>query len=143
VQNVDSAKVQLQEGEHAVTSMALITTNANARDDLELGKRDPPSGKLITERCQDVFQSIISAEKFTLLGNMLCRALPCGYSGDTSQFKNSAHFSNPLGLQLISLRLSAGAYGKSPELFAEDIQRVSFLLIYNILSLPISRIPYL
>ena len=124
IKNADSAEVHLQTRENAATSMNLTPIDGNIRGDMQLSKHESLPGALITERCQDVFQSIISADKFASLGNMLSRALPCGYSGDGSQFKNSTLFSSPLGLQLISFRLSTGAYGKSPELFAEDIQQV-------------------
>lgn len=90
----------------------------------KLAKKEPPSATLIAQQCQDVIRTIISTEKFGSLSNMLNCGLAPGYLGGTSQFKNPTPITGSLDLQLISVRLSTGAYGQTPEMFSADMKEV-------------------
>eukprot|EP01018_Ginkgo_biloba_P032835 Gb_35359 [translate_table: standard] len=71
-----------------------------------------PASDLVTERCQNVFLEITSADMFATLCNLLYTIFAGSTTNEVFDFR------------LIKLRMSAGTYGKSPELFASDMQQM-------------------
>eukprot|EP01018_Ginkgo_biloba_P018187 Gb_34288 [translate_table: standard] len=70
------------------------------------------SSEMVTKCCRNVFQDIISAEKFAVLCNLIHGNFVGSRTHDMFDFR------------LIDLRMNAGTYGMSPELFNSDMQQV-------------------
>ena len=83
-----------------------------------------PSAALVTQRCEETLRSIICTDKFAALSKMFNQSTPSGSLEGVLQLKSPPLVAGSLDLQLIHLRLSTGAYGRSPQLFYGDIQQV-------------------
>eukprot|EP01018_Ginkgo_biloba_P012881 Gb_06677 [translate_table: standard] len=70
------------------------------------------SSEVVTERCRKVFLNIISSENFAAL----CNLIQGNFAG--------SRMHEVFDFRLIDLRMNAGTYGKSPELFASDMQQL-------------------
>lgn len=78
----------------------------------ESGSQTVVSSNVITECCSDVFVKIISSEIFAVL----CNLIRGNFAGPKVHEVFDFH--------LVDLRLNAGTYGNSPELFASDMQQL-------------------
>lgn len=90
----------------------------------QMPRQEVPSAALLTQRCQDILRDVISAEKFGALKMVLNRWSPLGFIDATLQFNAPMLMAGTLDLQLLSLRLASGVYGRTPEMFSTDIQQV-------------------
>ncbi|KAH9316950.1 hypothetical protein KI387_018719 [Taxus chinensis] len=70
------------------------------------------SSAVVTKRCCDVFFKIISSEKFKALCNLFRGSFAGSRVQDVFDFRH------------IDSRMNSGTYGKSPELFASDMQQL-------------------
>ncbi|XP_057850794.2 uncharacterized protein LOC131061245 isoform X3 [Cryptomeria japonica] len=70
------------------------------------------SSDVVTKRCCDVFFKIISSEKFMLLCNLVRGSVTDSRVHEVFDFRH------------IDSRMNSGTYGKSPELFASDMQQL-------------------
>lgn len=78
----------------------------------ESGSQTVVSSKVITECCSDAFLKIISSEIFAVL----CNLIHGNFAGPRMHEVFDFH--------LLDLRMNAGTYGNSPELFASDMRQL-------------------
>jgi hypothetical protein len=83
-----------------------------------------PSAALVSQRCEETLRSIILTDQFAALSKMLSPSSSSGRLDDGLQLNSPVLGAGSLDMQLIHLRLSTGAYGRSPQLFYGDIQQV-------------------